>query len=123
MRCAFCCTRFVLYECLQKPRKSESESDSELKRRLKEAMATGQFRAHHISVEDLQELSALESRKRISKGELSSILFAIQTRQAFLTDDQAARALAENIADGSRSSDDAPPIRMAVLHSHSGRRR
>jgi len=37
----------------------------------------------------------LESRKRVSKGELSSIAFAKKTRQAFMTDDHGARKLAE----------------------------
>jgi predicted nucleic acid-binding protein len=38
----------------------------------------------------------LEKRKTLSKGELSSIVFAKKTKQAFLTDDQAARMLSES---------------------------
>ena len=46
------------------------------------------------SLEDLQEIEILERRKKLGKGELSSIAFAKRTRQAFLTDDKNALKLA-----------------------------
>ena len=39
-------------------------------------------------------MEILSNRKKIGKGELSSIVFAIQTRQAFLSDDKGAIKLA-----------------------------
>lgn len=43
------------------------------------------------------EIELLENRRKLNKGELSSIAFAKKTRQAFLTDDQKARQLAEEV--------------------------
>lgn len=54
---------------------------------------------YHISIEDLQDIEILQKRKNLSKGELSSIVFAKKTRQALLTDDQGARKLAEQVMD------------------------
>lgn len=96
-KCEFICTGFVFYECLIKPRSSESVSDRKLQEILLREIRKGKFQAHHISLEDLQEIEVLENRKKLSKGELSSIVFARKIRQAFLTDDQGARKLAEKI--------------------------
>ena len=95
--CSFCCTRFVNYECLHKPRKNVSSADEELQRRLQEEQALGNFAPYNLDVQDLQEIAIIEKRMRLSKGELSSIAFAQKTRQAFLTDDQKARKLASGI--------------------------
>jgi hypothetical protein len=97
--CSFCCTTFVEYEGLHKPRTKPSEHDDELQRRLKRAQEGGSFTAHPLDIADLQDVMLLESRKRLSKGELSSIAFARRTRQAFLTDDRGARKLAEGVMD------------------------
>lgn len=64
-------------------------------------VAKGKFQSHHISIEDLQDIEVLENRKRLSKGELSSIVFSKKIRQAFLTDDQGARKLAEKMLEKS----------------------
>lgn len=96
-KCEFICTGFVFYECLVKPRTNGSVSDSKLQEILHKEISKGKFQSHHISVEDLQEIEVLENRKKLSKGELSSIVFAKKIRQAFLTDDQGARTLAEGI--------------------------
>ena len=72
-----------------------------LQGRLKEEQLKGDFKAYTLTVEDLQDISILESRKRLSKGELSSIVFAKKIGQAFLTDDQKARKLAEGLLDKS----------------------
>lgn len=95
-RCSFCCTRFVVYECLHKKRKSDSIEDTELQRRLRDETKKGRFSCHELDLEDLQDVQILESRKRLSLGELSSIAFAKKTQQAFMTDDQGARYLAES---------------------------
>jgi len=49
-----------------------------------------------IELEDLQEVSALEGRMSISKGELSTIAFAKRTGQSFLSDDRQAKELAKS---------------------------
>lgn len=101
-RCTFSCTRFVCYECLYKPRKNLSKKEAELQERLKGEQESGCFSEYHIDIEDLQDIEILERRQSLSKGELSSIVFAKRTRQAFLTDDQSARALAGQVMDTKR---------------------
>lgn len=100
-KCEFICTGFVIYECLYKPRTQKTETDINLQKRLQTEISKGRFQSHHISIEDLQDLAILENRKKLSKGELSSIVFSKKIRQAFLTDDQGARKLAEKIIDQS----------------------
>ncbi|SMC17997.1 hypothetical protein SAMN02745857_00445 [Andreprevotia lacus DSM 23236] len=95
--CDFCITSFVHYECLTKPRKkTPSAAETELIRRLTHEQKRGGFAAHSCSIDDLQTIQLLESRKRLGKGELSSIAFAMKIRQAFITDDMKARKLAED---------------------------
>lgn len=98
-KCIFSCTQFVHYECLHKPRTEISEEEIELQNRFKKESEKGQFKNYHITIEDLQDIEILEKRKNLSKGELSSIVFARKTRQAFLTDDRGAKKLAEQIMD------------------------
>lgn len=97
-RCEFCITGFVLYECLVKPRTSPTDADLELRERLKREQTRGKFASHSCSIDDLQAIADLESRRRLGKGELSSIAFASRIRQAFITDDLKARALSESLA-------------------------
>ncbi|MCJ7958466.1 MAG: hypothetical protein MUW57_18455 [Pseudomonas sp.] len=97
-KCEFCMTGFVLYECLVKPRTAPTEADLELRERLQQEQTKGQFASHSCSVDDLQAIASLESRKKLGKGELSSIAFASRIRQAFITDDRKARALSESVA-------------------------
>lgn len=94
-KCQFSCTYFVYYECLVKKRTSPTQEDLELQKRFSRELEYGSLSVHHLNIDDLHELSILEARKRFGKGELSSMLFAQKTRQAFLTDDQGARKLAE----------------------------
>lgn len=96
--CVFCITQFVQYECLHKPRKPSAHGPI-LQQRLQQEQLKGDFQAYTLTVEDLQDVSILESRRKLSKGELSSIAFAKKIGQAFLTDDQKARKLAEGILD------------------------
>jgi predicted nucleic acid-binding protein len=93
--CYFSCTKYVEYECLYKPRTIFKEADKNLQNKLQKEMAKSLFPSYSISVDDLQSIMNLEQRKSLSKGELSSIVFAQKTQQAFLTDDQGARKLSE----------------------------
>ncbi|MBC7940963.1 MAG: hypothetical protein H7Z19_14610 [Chitinophagaceae bacterium] len=93
-RCEFCITSFVRYECLTKPRKARSTAESELMRRLTQEQSRGGFAAHSCDIGDLQAIQILENRKRLGKGEPSSIAFAMKVGQAVITDDMKARALA-----------------------------
>lgn len=95
--CSFCCTDFVYYECLNKPRKEYKAEDVEMQNRLRQAIQSGKFKSYHLDLEDLQEVALLQKRKNLGKGELASIAFAKKTNQAFLTDDKKARTLAEEI--------------------------
>jgi hypothetical protein len=101
--CTFCVTGFVNYECLHKPRKRHSDYDAELQQRLRQAQGQGSFRPYMLSIEDLQDVEVLQNRKRLSKGELSSIVFARKTRQALLSDDRKARRLADDVLGRARS--------------------
>ncbi len=93
-RCGFCITSFVLYECLIKPRKSITSVQQELIDRLLVERKRGAFKEHSCDIGDLQAIKVLESRKRLGKGELSSIAFAMKIGQAVITDDMKARELA-----------------------------
>lgn len=96
-RCDFCVTSFVRYECLTKPRKkTPSAAEIELIRRLNREQERGGFVAYSCGIDDLQAIKLLESRKRLGKGELSSIAFAMKIGQAVMTDDMKARKLAED---------------------------
>jgi len=91
--CNFICTAYVVYECLLKPRKSPSEADQMLKKRLERERSSGQFQTFHLDLDDIAETDILDQRQRVGKGELSSIAFARKHRQALMTDDQRARKL------------------------------
>ncbi len=89
---------FVYYECMIRPRKKQTEQEKLLTKRLLTERRKGtNFVDYHLDIEDLQELGILENRKNLGKGELSSIIFAKKTRQAFMTDDKKARDLAETV--------------------------
>lgn len=95
-QCKFYCTEYVLYECLFKRKKVKEVSQAlQITRsRLTRAKNEGDFIKLNISIEDLQDIETLENRKKLSKGELSSMVMAKKYGQAFLTDDQKARRLA-----------------------------
>lgn len=93
---SLCLTEFVQYECLYKPGQPHPER-SELQTRLRREIGLGRVRVNSIQVEDLQDVEALEKRKRVSKGELSSIVFAKKTQQSFMTDDKKATNLARTM--------------------------
>ena len=62
---------------------------------LRDETRKNRFRCEHLSISDLQEIEILENRKKLGKGELSSIAFARKTRLAFMMDDVKARKLGE----------------------------
>ena len=93
--CTFSCTQFVVYECLYKPRSTKpSKQEEELRERFRKELECRAIPSYKIAIQDLQAIEILTNRKKIGKGELSSIVFAIQTRQAFLSDDKGAIKLA-----------------------------
>lgn len=93
-KCSFCCTYFVIYECLHKTRKNPKPEEIELQNRFRKEHASGKFKDYHLDIEDLQDVEVLQNKMKIDKGELASIAFAKKTSQAILTDDQGARKLA-----------------------------
>lgn len=95
--CDFCITGFVFYECLIKKRSAQKATDTELMERLKKSQRGGTFRAHETTIDDLQRVAQLEQRRRLGKGELSTIAFAMKINQAVMTDDQKARRLAQDV--------------------------
>ena len=99
----FICTRFVIDECLYKQRTSPSQWDMELQNRLRQAQNDSSFECYPLDIADLQTINLLENRKRLGKGELSALAFALKTRQAFLTDDKKARRFAQEILSDSKT--------------------
>lgn len=95
-KCHFCVTDFVQYECLIKQRKAPSKAELELMDILRVEQSRGAFAHHSCDIGDLQSIKLLESRKRLGKGELSSIAFAMKIGHAVLTDDMKARRLAQD---------------------------
>ncbi len=94
-KCHFAITQFVNYECLHKPRSGPAlASDHKLRSRLTMEQNQGRFAVHPCDIDDLQTVVLLQNRRRLGKGELSSIAFAMKNRQAVLTDDQKAKKLA-----------------------------
>jgi hypothetical protein len=79
-RCESCMTSFVRYEGLVKRRKAPTAAETSLIERLKKEQARGAFAAHSCSISDLQGIKLLESRRRLGKGELSSIAFAMKMK-------------------------------------------
>ncbi len=93
--CDFCCTQFVVYECLYKRRSTPlTPQEHELRERFRYERDRRAIVEYRIAIQDLQTVELLSNRMRISKGELSSIAFAVQIRQAFLSDDKGALKLA-----------------------------
>ncbi|KUO59699.1 MAG: hypothetical protein APF84_13660 [Gracilibacter sp. BRH_c7a] len=99
--CSFYMTSYVLYECLYKPRKEVDSIDLELQNRLRKVLERNIITRYSLDLEDLQDVEILERRKKLGKGELSSIVFAKKFRQSIITDDQKARKLARTILDAS----------------------
>lgn len=95
--CKFCYTKFVEYEMLYKPRKVLTNEGKQIQKKLKKETKSKIFECHSLSIEDLQEIEILEQRKKLGRGELSSIAFAKKINQSFMTDDKKARLLGINV--------------------------
>lgn len=91
----FLFSNYVEYECLYKKRTGTNIDNLRLK--LKKEMEKKKINCFKLSIDDLQEIAALEERKRLGIGELSSIALAKKLNQTFLTDDKKARELGEII--------------------------
>lgn len=93
--CYYSVTNYVKYECLVKRR--DIQRDNLAINKLEREISLKRFTTCDISIEDLQEMEILENRKRLGKGELSSIVFARKARLAFMTDDKKARKLGNDV--------------------------
>jgi hypothetical protein len=93
--CCYSMTNYVTYECLYKKRRGKQVG--EIIAKLDKEITKKKFTNCNINISDLQEIEILENRRKLGKGELSSIVFAKKTRQAFLTDDKKARTLAKEV--------------------------
>ncbi|MDR3059115.1 MAG: hypothetical protein LBU84_13370 [Prevotella sp.] len=91
--CRFCYTKYVEYEMLYKPRKKVSIESQAIREKLIAETSSQIFECHNLSIDDLQDVEILEQRKKIGKGELSSIAYARKINQSFMTDDQRAKIL------------------------------
>lgn len=93
----FSCTDYVIYECLYSKRSNPTVADDRLQQLTKTKLAQKKLTKHPLTIEDLQDEQILKYRKKLGRGELSSIAFAKKTNLCFLTDDKQARKLATEI--------------------------
>ncbi len=93
---SLCCTEFVRYECLHKPGQPRPER-SEMQSRTAREIVGGTIKCCNIDIADLQDVEVIENRMRLSRGEISSIVFAKKSQQALMTDDRKAANLARTI--------------------------
>ena len=94
-RIIFFVTPMVLYECLQKPRKTKTPESTELIRRLMASRVEGRFSIQPCDIDDLLEITR-RAPAALSSGELSCIATAYKTTSfAFMTDEYKARQYAE----------------------------
>src|ERR1043166_8047763 len=85
MGISVCFTQFIKYECLHKPGRARPER-TEMQKRMRREIEDGNLMCCNIELEDLQDIDVLSARKKVSTGELSSMVFAKRTGQAFLSD-------------------------------------
>jgi len=90
----FCCTGYVHYECIRRPRKSFNLLEQELQKRLQKALTENQFSAYPLELRDLQNAALMKKRKNLGLGELATLAFAMKAGIAFLTDDRGAQKFA-----------------------------
>jgi predicted nucleic acid-binding protein len=93
----FCYTTFVEYEALYRRVKTITQEIIDQRAKLQQETAKEVFRCERLSIDDLQDVEILEARKKLGKGELSSIAFAKKINQPFMTDDKKAKKLGEEI--------------------------
>jgi hypothetical protein len=93
--CYYSLTNYVKYECLVKKRVNARDLGAVNK--LHNEILKEKFVSCDITIEDLQEMEILQNRKKLGKGELSSIVFAKKAKLAFMTDDKKARKLGNEV--------------------------
>lgn len=93
----FAVAAYCIWECLEKPRKRHKPGDVELRARLEDARAKGQFQDHSLSVEDLQEMDVLRQMKSLGRGELATIALAKRFNIGAQTDDDGGEKLAVRV--------------------------
>lgn len=116
--CTYSCTQFVVYECLHKARTTVSKEEQTLRERFRKEHERKFIISYKITIQDLQTVEILSNRKRLSKGELSSIAFAMQTRQSFLSDDKGALKLALSEMDSSMVQSTSLLFGWLFFHDH-----
>ncbi|KJR98751.1 MAG: hypothetical protein VR65_19800 [Desulfobulbaceae bacterium BRH_c16a] len=93
---SFCITPMVLYECLHKPRSTETPQQKKLKNRLLKALDQQKFPVQKCELEDLVAVIQ-QAPSKLGSGELSCIAAAYRIRSiAFMTDEKKARKFATN---------------------------
>lgn len=107
--CRFTITGYVAYECLRK-RGREDEGDREILGRFNADRREGRWPIQNLDVQDLLDVEMLEKRKRLGKGELSSMVLAKKLDVAILTDDQKGRRLAEQYLGGVKRVQTTPQL-------------
>ena len=97
-RCHLAIARFVIYECLEKPRKNPEE-DLHLRKELKKEIESGKHLSlHELEISDVQNLvDDVGDIRRFDKGELAALALARKYRSGFITDDRVARKVGERI--------------------------
>ncbi len=93
----YSCTKYVKYECVDKPRRREKPSDSKLVRRFQQCTKANTIKVCDLTLDDLLDPKILQFQHKLGIGELSSIAFALRINHAFLTDDQKARRLGSGV--------------------------
>jgi predicted nucleic acid-binding protein len=89
-RVSFSITPTVVYECMHKPRKQLDAKAVEMRARLSNARARGNFSIASCSLDTLFSLSQT-APVGLSSGEISSIAAAIENQGTFMTDEKQAR--------------------------------
>jgi len=105
----FSITEYVQYECLYKSRTNPTPKEEELRQRLIKHQQNSKFTVHNLSISDLQDDLLSQHSRQLGMGEISSVAFAKKIGQPFLTDDQKARKIAQEIM-GTRNVQTTPQI-------------
>ncbi|MNZ91190.1 hypothetical protein [Pseudomonas linyingensis] len=91
----FCITPMVKYECMHKPRKTNTTQSETLKGRLQSALQSNSISIQHCDLDDLIAVARL-APSRLSSGELSCIAMSYRISTiAVMTDEKLARRFSE----------------------------
>jgi predicted nucleic acid-binding protein len=100
----FILSDYVRYECLVKVRRRPTDLDRDLQMRLRNELATSRnFSVQMLGVDDLRLLAAdAQILKKLDRGELAALALAQKLYKGFITDERAARRVAESVLGLSR---------------------